>query len=233
MSKKIRLFCFFLCLSFKLLSQSNSFQFGVKTGIDITSAFLGDVYYSSKFKNGYHVGVTIDYLLPQNFLLQSGLFFSSKGSEIDNLNNLDYIGGTPEYTHTFNESYLELPIRVAYRFSVAEELNMVVGLGSYFGYGVGGKTKQRLHNGFWGDGVTEHEWNTFGNGVFDRELDYLHGETLKKFDFGGSTNVDLEYRKFILGIGYNASIINIASKREFSPMKYRNSDIRISFGYKL
>lgn len=222
----------FLCMSSNLLSQASPFQFGIKAGVNISSAFVDDAS-STKFKYGYHIGLTVDYQLPKNFLLQSGLFFSMKGAKIENLNTTGYIGGTPSFSHTFNASYIELPIRGAYRLQLSEKATIIIGVGPYLGYGIGGKTKEKLNNGMWSGGENEHKWNTFGNGIFDEGLDHLRGESLNRFDFGASTNIDFEYKKYVLGIGYNTSIINIAKTRTYyDDMKYRNSDIKISLGYK-
>ena len=188
---------------------------------------------NTDLKTGYHIGGTVEYLLSEKFLIQSGLLFSTKGSKIYQLNRSDYIPSPSDCTHTFNELYLELPLYGAYRMNLSRNLNIVLGVGPYFGYGIGGKTKEKLHSGVWGDGSTERKWNTFGDGVFDESFNHLRGETLKRFDIGIGVGVDLEYRKFILGIGYGHSLKNIAENDYYGgDLKYRNNNTQFSIGYK-
>ncbi|WP_291530562.1 porin family protein [Bacteroides sp. UBA939] len=222
-----------LFFSLNLLAQDSSFRFGVKAGLNLSTAIVNEAT-NTRFKTGYHIGGTVDYLLPKNFLIQSGLYLSAKGSKIDNLYGSNYMGGKPDFTHTFNQFYLELPIRGAYRLNVSNDFNIVLGVGPYLGYGIGGKTKQKLNSGTWSEGNTEIEWDTFGNGVFDEGRDYLRGETLKRFDLGIGFGVDLEYRKYVLGIGYQCSVMDIASDDYYYPdLRYKNSvNIQISVGYK-
>ncbi len=229
---KVFFIAIILFFGLNVSAQNSPFRFGIKAGLNLSSATVGDAT-DTDFKTGYHIGGTVDYLLPKNFLIQSGLYFSTKGSKIDKLNGSDYIPTAPDFTHTFNELYLELPIHGAYKLNVSNHFNVVFGVGPYFGYGIGGKTKEKLNSGTWSGGITEHEWDTFGDGVYDEGLSHLHGETLKRFDFGIGAGIDLEYRKFILGIGYECSLINIADNEDsYQKSQYRNSNIQISVGYK-
>lgn len=226
------LFVGLLCMSLNMSAQTAPFRFGVKAGLNLSSAIVDAA--DTDLKTGYHIGGTVEYLLPKNFLIQSGLLFSVKGSKINNLNENDYIGGRPDFTHTFNELYLELPLYGAYKMDFSNNFNIVFGLGPYFGYGIGGKTKQKLNSGVWSGGITEREWDTFGDGVFDESLGHLHGVILKRLDIGIGVSCDLEYRKFILGIGYECSLKNIAINEAvyYREFEYKNSNIQISVGYK-
>lgn len=225
-------FCsIFACITMHTHAQDKPFQFGVKAGGNLSTAFVNNPS-SLKFRAGYHLGLTVNYSLSQSCLIQSGLFFSVKDAKVENMNTNDVTGGTPDWTHTINASYLEIPIRAAYRMSISDKYKLVLGAGPYFGYGLGGKTKQKLNEGIWGDGTTQIEWNTFGNAIYDKNKDWLRGETLKRFDFGADLNVDFEYLRYVLGIGYAMSIINVADKEYHYDMIYRNATIKISLGYK-
>jgi hypothetical protein len=229
--KKLLFVGFVFCASFSLPAQTSSFRFGIETGLNLSTALVNDAT-CMKLKAGYRIGGTVEYLLPKNFLIQSGLFFSAKGSKIENLNTGNYEGGEPDFTHTFNQFYLELPLYGAYRMNVSDKFNVTFGGGPYFGYGLGGKVKEKLNSSAWGDGSTQIEWDTFGDGVYDEELDYLRGETLKRFDIGIGVKVDFEYHKFILGIGTEYSLKNIAVNDSYGDPQYRNVNLRISLGYK-
>lgn len=224
--------CLFLYICSNVSGQTSPFRFGAKTGLNLSSASVNDAN-ASKFKAGYHVGVTVEYELPRDFLIQSGLFFSTKGSKQEDLNGSGYVGGKPDFTHTFNQLYLEIPIFGAYRMGISDKINLVLGVGPYLAYGIGGKTKQKLNSGVWADGKTEIEWDTFGDGVYDNNRDWLKGESLNRFDFGGGFKADLEYSKYTFGVGLTSSIINISKKEGYSDSKYRNVNVSISLGYKL
>lgn len=231
--KKILSISILLFLVITISAQTSPFRFGVKAGLNASTAFVNEAD-KEKFKLGYHFGATVEYNLPKNFLIQSGLFFSAKGSKIDGLNAGTYDGGKPDFTHTYNQLYLELPLYGAYRINLSKSTNIVLGVGPYFAYGVGGKTKQKLNSGVWSGGITEIEWDTFSDGIFDDSRDWLRGESLNRFDFGFGINADVEYNKFVLGIGAKYGVINILKDHEYSSddLYYRNLNLSLSLGYK-
>jgi hypothetical protein len=126
--------------------------------------------------------------------------------------------------------YLQLPLYAALRKNISNNLNISIGFGPYFGYGIGGKIKKKLNGGMYSDGSTETIWDTFENGIYDEERYWLQGEVLKRFDFGAGFNVDFEYNKLVLGVGLESSIIDIMNYDR--DLHYRNINIRISTGYR-
>lgn len=228
--KTLILICLLGCVVTTVSAQTYPFRFGVKAGLNLSTAEVDDAA-DSKFRAGYNVGVTVDYLLPRNFMIQSGLLFTAKGSKQEKLNGSDWIPSSPDMTHTFNQLYLEIPVYAAYKIGVSRDMGIVVGAGPYVAYGLGGKTKQKFHNTTSSD--SEYKWDTFGDGIYDDDRDHLRGETLNRFDFGGNIKVDLEYYKYVWGVGVSSSIINIRNKdNTYEDMKYRNFNIDISLGYK-
>ena len=228
----IVLFYFLLFSAMNISAQVAEFQFAVRGGLNLSTALVNDAV-AIKFKPGYHIGGTVEYMFSPKLGIQSGLFFSAKGAEIDGFNSGSYIGGSPDYTYTFNELYLDLPFYATFRKSISNKLNLNLGIGPYLGYGIAGKTKEKLNNGVFADGKTEIEWDTFGNGVYDETRDWLTGENLNRFDFGVGLKVDFEYDKLILGVGFESSIIDILNKNEYQQdLMYRNINIRTSIGYK-
>ena len=164
---------FILLFAIKSISaQTSNFNFGVKGGLNLSTAIVSEG--DSKFKQGYNIGGTVDYLLAPKFELQSGLFFSKTGSKINDL-NFYYLRGAdlsklprPYSTHTFNTSYLKLPLHIAFRKNISDNFNFYTGFGFYFGYGIGGKTKNWRRGG-WIDCnenlepifIKEFKWDTF------------------------------------------------------------------------
>jgi hypothetical protein len=225
----------FICLLFFALNsisaQTTNFQFGAKGGLNLSTALVNDAS-AIKLRPGYYIGGTVDYLLTPKFELQSGLFLSKQGSIIEDLNSSSYDGGTPGWTHTFNQLYLQIPLYVAFRKNISNDWDMTIGFGPYFGYGIGGKTNKKLNNGIYGDGSTKTEWDTFGNGIYDESRDWLKGEYLNPFDFGAGIKLDVEYKKIIFGIGLETSIIDIMNNEDDEDLNYRNINIRLSVGYR-
>ena len=231
--RKIISVCLLLFVLKNISAETTNFQFGVKGGLNLSTALVNDAA-AIKFKPGCHIGGTVDYLFTPKFALQSGLFFSKQGSKIDGLHSGNYAGGSPDYTYIFDAFYLKLPLYTTFRRSISNSLNIHIGFGPYFGYGVGGKTKKILNSGMYSDGSTEIKWDTFGDGSYDKESYWLRGKTLKQFDFGAGVNVDMLYNKFLFGIGLESGIIDIM-KDEYGfgqNLWYRNINIAISIGYR-
>ncbi|MDR1681158.1 MAG: PorT family protein [Prevotellaceae bacterium] len=228
--KKSLFICLLLLVAGKgnVSAQAPKFAFGVRGGLNLSTAIVNDAA-AIKIKPGYHIGGTVDYCFTQKFGLQSGLFLSEKGSKIDGFNSGDYVGGSPDYTFIFDALYLKLPVYATFRKNISDNFKVNIGLGAYFAYGIGGKTKQTLHNSAFADGNTAIEWNTFGNGVYDESRDWLRGETLRPFDFGAEIKVDFSYNQFIVGIGLESGIMDIM--HEERDLHYRNENISISVGY--
>ncbi|MFC7525561.1 porin family protein [Parapedobacter sp. GCM10030251] len=221
-----------LFVTLNLSAQTLSPRFGIKAGLSLSYATVNDAR-GTDSKTGFHIGGTFEYPLSPRFLIQSGLLFSTKGSQVHVLNGSHYIPSPPDDTHTFNESYLMLPLYGAYKLNLTSDFNITFGIGPYLGYGIGGKTKQKLNSGSWSDGITEIQWDTFGNGIYDESRDWLRGTTLKRTDIGLGANIDFEYRRFILSVGYEKGLRNIAAQENTHGLSYRNNTGQASIGYKL
>jgi hypothetical protein len=52
-------------------------------------------------------------------------------------------------------------------------------------------------------------------------------------DIGIGANIDFEYHKFILGVGYEKGIRNIAVNGNGSDLTYKNNNLQVSIGYKM
>jgi len=224
--------CLFVCLNINTSAQTNSFRFGVKAGLNLSTASVSDAS-ESKYKSGYQFGTTVEYSLSKNFLIQSGLFFSAEGSKIEDMNMSNYQGLPRGFTNTvFNQLYLELPLYGTYKMNISDNLNIAFGIGPYFGYGIGGKSKLKLNNGYV---KIEIEWDTFGDEFFNYYYDGIRnvrlGESLNRSDFGVGFKVDVGYYNYVLGIGLTSGIIDIAKKQQ-GYSEYKNKNINISIGYK-
>ncbi|NDV97176.1 PorT family protein [Dysgonomonas sp. 521] len=204
-------------------AQDSPFRLGVKAGVNISNAIIDNKDADPKLKVGYQVGVTVDYSLTRDWLIQSGLSFTTKGAKIDDFlaGKVDGGDGRGE-TYTFNQLYIQLPVYAAYRINVSDNLGIVIGAGPYMAYGVGGKSKRKLHDAIFSDGSTELKFDTFGNGDDA-------SEQLNRFDFGLGLNVSAEFGKIVVGLGYEHGLLNIAAIDGF---KYRNQNAGLTLGYR-
>ena len=223
--------CFLLFVLNSISAQTDKFQFGVRGGLNLSTAFVNNAS-AIKFRLGYHIGGTVDYLFAPKFALQSGLFLSMQGSTIDNMNSGSLTGRNPDWTHTFNQLYLQIPVYVAFRTNIANDLNISIGLGPYLGYGIGGTTKMKQKSGVYSDGSTTKEWDTFGNGGYDENGYWVKSANLKPFDFGAGIKLDLGYKKIIFGIGLETGFINIMNRQNNKDLEYENVNFRLSAGYR-
>ncbi|WP_108822528.1 porin family protein [Dysgonomonas sp. Marseille-P4361] len=225
MNQFYKLFLFILTfgLAASLSAQDSPFRLGVKAGVNISNATIDNKNADPNLKFGYKIGVTLDYNFTHDWLIHSGLSFIPKGSKIDDFLTGKVIGGDGRgETYTFNQLYLQLPVYAGHRITVSDNLGIVISVGPYLEYGVGGTTKRKLHDGMFGDGTTEYKFDTFGDGKEDFEQ-------LKKNDLGLGLNVSAEFRKIIVGLEYQHGLLNIAADDDY---KYRNRSAGLTLGYK-
>lgn len=213
--RKIFFVCLFLFALKSASAQTSKFQVGVKGGLNLSAAFFNDAE-SVKLKPGYHFGATFGYLITPKFELQSGVYVSNTGSKLEGYSICGNACRGTTLT-TFDEQYFKLPLYAAYRKIFSDNSTFKIGIGPYFGYGFGGKTKQT------DAGSTIREWDTFGKDI----------ESLNKCDFGAGIIADFEYNKIIFGIGFESGILNLMYKQGYpNPFEYRNVNISISAGYR-
>lgn len=221
---KIALLLLLFITSVSTQAQSLPIRFGVQAGIGLAEPWISEDYAAdTKIRVGYQFGVTVDYDVTTNFILQSGLTFAAKGGKVDNLAYRSYLGGKINDTHNFNQLYLQIPIYAAYKYQFTDDFSASLGFGPYFSYGVGGKTKVKLNEGAYGDGTTEKKYDTFKKEDLQR--------TLKRFDMGLGIRAEAEYHSYLLGFGYELGLLNIADTKN-NEFKYKNTNATISVGYK-
>ena len=96
-----------------------------------------------KAKVGATLGVKVDYVLPRahGTYLTAGLDWTMKGGKASfYYDNSSLENGTLKY----DLHYLEIPVRVGFRYNVMENLGFYGEVGPYFAIGVGGKHKCRI-----------------------------------------------------------------------------------------
>lgn len=184
-------YVFFLMVLFFTVGTkiSAQVQWGVKAGGNLSSMLFKDEggYLKVKLHPGFHVGGTADVILSENFSLQPGLLFTTKGFETgQDTRNFD-IEGVDRIK--FTSYHIELPVNLIFR-PQAGNGRMLLGVGPYVSYGLGGRWKAEADNvsikgklDFLND-LSDMDSTFGGNG---RTIPYL-----KPFDFGANILIGYE-----------------------------------------
>lgn len=182
---------------------------GIKGGLNISN-FYGDALNDRNMKPGFHIGLAADCEFAPNVALQSGVFFSTKGSKYTG----EFFGVKGEYS--INPMYVQIPVHLAYKIDVTSGTRIVLHAGPYAAYGVAGKSKLKISAG---QSSTESNGkNLFGsNGVFN------------PFDAGLGLGAGAEFGPLMLDLGWDMGLLNI-SKLKNGNVKTQNA--YLSVGYK-
>ncbi|NII29620.1 PorT family protein [Pseudoflavitalea sp. X16] len=189
--------------------------FGVRAGINfqnLNGEFLGNDL-DFKLKTGFHIGVNAEIPIADEFYIQPGLLFSTKGANWDD----------DDDTKT-NISYLELPVNFLYK-PVLGTGKLLLGFGPYAGYAIGGKVKSDD-----GDVDLEFESELPANQVG------MYFYTVRRFDFGANLLAGYEFNnKLSFQLNAQLGLTNIspevvgADKDDF---KTKNTGFGVSVGYR-
>ncbi len=121
---------------------------------------------NGKLKTGFHIGAEVEVPLADDFFIQPGVLFSTKGAK----------GKDSEDGSTINLSYVEIPVSLMYKPMLGNG-RLILGVGPYAGFGVGGKIK------FDGDDDADIE---FKNKVSATEYAASESLILRRMDFGAN-----------------------------------------------
>lgn len=206
------------CLLGTFISQAQSGKtggttFGVRAGVNFQNLNGEDIQgndLDNKIKVGFNVGVNAEIPLADEFYLQPGVLFSTKGAKADDADD-----------SKINISYIEIPINFLYKPELGDG-KLLLGVGPYAAFGVGGKIKSD-------DGDVDLK--------FDSEADLADaGRTLKRFDFGGNLLVGYEFsNRFSAQLNAQLGLANIMPDiRNFDigDAKIKNTGFGISLGYR-
>ena len=119
--KKGLIFVLFALVSIVSYSQ---ISWNAKVGMNMSN-FTGDS--DTDMRVGFNVGVGMEYQFTDMWSIHPSLMFTQKGAKMDELKA--------------NPMYLEIPVMAAARFAIADNQNIVVKAGPYFGFGIAGNYK--------------------------------------------------------------------------------------------
>jgi hypothetical protein len=131
----------FILAAAATITFSQTINFGVKAGVNLSTLSESGLPYQIDNKNitGYHAGIIADFGF-QQFSIQPGLFFITKGSSYPGM-IADNTGNTAKMTTTLKLNYLELPVNLLYKLRASPGVKVYLGGGPYLGYGLSGAWK--------------------------------------------------------------------------------------------
>ena len=189
------------------------FSVGVKGGLNVSSIEEYGTY-SLDSRVGFHGGLMLQYMFTDNWGLESGLYYSLMGGK-EKEKDYDHQDRIDDYTASANPSYLQLPLYAIYKFNVAPELYLYPALGAYFGYGLSGKLDVKGKE----------------NGVDITAKGDFFNDATNKLDMGVGAGLNLQYKKFVVGLGYEHGLLKI-NKHDFPYEEENayNSNVKLSVG---
>lgn len=182
---------------------------GVKGGVNMSN-FYGEDVTDNNVKIGFHIGLAADINFAYNSAIQTGLFFTTKGSKYST--SVGEISGDL----TVNPMYIQLPVHYAYKIDVMPGTRVVLHAGPYAAYGVGGKSKI---SGSFGNLQGEEESDVFGDDGF-----------LKRFDAGLGFGVGAEFGPLLLDLGWDMGLINVLDSDD-GDLKTQNAYLSVGYRF--
>lgn len=118
----------------------------------------------------------------------------------------------------FNPYYLEVPVRVGYKYAVNDDFSLFGSVGPYMAVGLFGKAKLKV-DGDIAD-IAELGDNSMSEDIFG-------DDGLKRFDFGLGLKAGVEFnKKYQVAISYDFGLVEVAKD-----LGMKNRNLMISLGY--
>jgi hypothetical protein len=211
--KKLIIIAGFVAAS-SITAFAQNISFGVKAGLNVSKLTeAGGI--SSQTLPGFQVGGVVD-LGFQDFSIQPGIFFTTKGGKFNETEDVVTPGGgggavTDNGNITLN--YIEVPVNFLYNVAAGGN-KFYLGAGPYLGYGLSG-------SGTLTEGVATTRTNvTFGSGQDD----------VKNPDLGVNFLIGFKFSQgYSIGAQYGLGLSNLSNEGDGS--KIKNQVISFTVGY--
>lgn len=195
-------------------SLNEGITFGIRAGVNFQNINgknnTGDKL-ENKLKPGFNIGANAEIPLAQDYYIQPGILFSTKGTRVDKTDD------------KLNLSYLEVPVNFLYKPVLGAD-RLLVGFGPYIGFAVGGKYKPENGNDI---------DVKFQNTVSASEMQV--GNYAKRFDAGANflAGYELSSRlSFQLNAQLGLVKINPHYEIQNDKTSWKNTGFGISAGYR-
>jgi len=190
---------------------------------------------------GIHIGAVVDVKITDFLYIQPGIMLNSKGFDMESEEEETSIstGSSPRVekyksNQRFNPYYIDVPIMLSLKGTLAENLALRAEAGPYLGFGLFGKgeaSSEEYRNGVLDP---DNEPKRKIKNVFsptDEEKERFGFGGLSKFNFGIGFGAGIEYANFYLGLSYNYGLTNAMNKYEYSETDdWGGGDVRTEKG---
>ena len=196
-----------------------------------------------KAKAGAMLGARADYVLPKahGVYLTAGIDWTMKGGK----GTLFFSDGPDAVEGTFKYAlhYIEVPVRVGFRYNLSEEIGLYAEVGPYFAVGVGGRHKCSIDADGANARADEDAWsyNAFKNYDYD-PINNPDRLTYQRWDAGIGFRIGAEYNQrynVMIGADWGLADIYRGSLRDavfdqtgVALPKVHNFNFSISVGYR-
>ncbi len=186
-----------------------------------------------KTRTQLNFGAIVDFPLLQDFYLQSGLYFVTKGFDVKGESGTHTGGGLYLKAHSENRaSYLQVPLVFSVRPCLSNKVRLHLDLGAFFAYGIEGTQKVKEIS-YYGYSASQIKDMGIRNGkYFGSNGDY------NRFDFGAVFATGVSFYKCYLGFQYERGLINVGKYNAWKDVEYNNrrpsfrtSNISLVTGY--
>jgi hypothetical protein len=225
-SKYTLVLAILLSITYPLITKAQiPFSYGVKAGLNLSSSSYNRYFTDRKsLKPGFRIGFTGEYGFTKSLFVQSEIAFTTRGviyrgTEI-------WVGGSkPPVTHwknTFSQTYLQIPLKLAYKCDISSKIRLLINAGGYAAYGISAidKTKNRYTGVEMEDDEKSHN--------------LYKGKSLKKYDMGIITGIGAEYGPLTFAVNYEYGLKDIGIRMPDSAhdFEYHNRNISFTMGYR-
>ncbi len=204
------------------LSVSAYSQFGVKAGADYGTLAGRE---AATYRWGFHGGFTYDFQIAEKLYIQPAALFSLHSF---GFKEKDYINHGQ-----VNKFMVEMPVNFSFRpqISYSYDVKLVVDLGPYIKYGIGGDKDIVLQNLLWGSNRVKGSAfdDSYVNDEYKPGHPYDTKETFQfnRLDVGVNVGIGVEVTKIYAGISYQYGFLD--GEKDNS---VHNSIFRFSLGYR-
>jgi len=177
---------------------------------------------------GFHVGAVVDVKITDFLYVQPGIMLSSKGTETEETyeRTSDTRSEKAKSNFKMNPYYIDVPIMLSLKGTLAENLALRAQAGPYLGFGLFGGAEASYKEEHYNNGVPNPGNSDPENGakrkvknVFsptDEEKEEFRFGGFSRFNCGISFGVGIEYSNFYLGVSYNYGLTSLVNKYEYS-----------------
>jgi Outer membrane protein beta-barrel domain len=207
------IFAFLICSTTTIVAQTkialtgglnlNTISWKDKDDINAVADTSDYTYSSKKGKQGFNLGLLVNFHTEENWYVETGLVVSKKGGQTSETTNLSPGNVAFKRTQFFSPTYLQVPLYLLYMPESNKKYKITAGIGGFFGFGVGGKyeSSTNINNGAT---IKVNRTAKFGIALTD---------DFAKMDIGLGARVGfLMNDNIMFSLGYQRSVVNNAPK---------------------